>query len=158
MSDEAMWFGAGARGLQPRQQLARRTDGMVHLAESLKMAAALTRGLKGSPSLYRVHPADQPQATDNPGDFVCQGATVVAEVESPNWRNDELWPLVSAAKWPDGSPMYNEDAFITDPPGFPASEHTLKVLAGIKSKRYLLPAQVMWEVHEACHGLWGHGW
>ena len=153
-----MWFSAGAQGLQHLQQVERRTDGMVHLADSLKMAVAHTRGLKGCPSLYRVDPVDQPQATDNPGDFVCHDATVVAEVQSPNWRNDELWPLVSATKWPDGSPMYNEDAFITDPPGFPASENALSVLAGIKAKQYLLPAEVMWEVHEATHGLWGHGW
>jgi hypothetical protein len=158
MSDEAMWFSAGAQGLQRLQQLERRPDGMVHLADSLKMAVAHTRGLKGCPCLYRVDPIDQPKATDNPGDFVCYDATVVAEVESPNWRNDELWPLVSATKWRDGSPMYNEDASITDPPGFPASENARNLLAAVKARRYLLPAQVMREVRDAAQGPWGYSW
>ena len=117
--------GRGTRGSGrlwvPSRQVGRRPDGMVHLADSLKMAVALRRGFEGGPSLYRVDPIGQPQATDNPGDFVCYDATVIAEVQSPKWGNDELWPLVSATKWPDGSPMYNEDASITDPPGFPAA-------------------------------------
>jgi hypothetical protein len=71
MSDEARWFSAGAPGLQQFQQVGRRPDGMVHLADSLKMAVAHTRVLEGGPCLYRVDPIDQPQATDNPGDFVC---------------------------------------------------------------------------------------
>lgn len=157
----------GAR-IEPPQHYAE-----LLVANSHKMAVAVWRYTPERLTYYRVrvHEDPTPAAQDLPGLFRTFMATVIERVHDgsgftyeegpppgPRWSDQDLWPFVKTAQWPDGRPMYDEQAHITDPPNVPDHEVARLLVQGLKEQQYRLPAFVNYHLDTIRRGLYGRGW
>lgn len=70
-------------------------------------------------------------------------------------RTREDWLPYAATTWDDGSPMYDNDGYMTDPPHFSKAEDSQAALRAIKRAQYLLPDEVRDNLGRAERGLFG---
>ena len=137
MVEDAKWFTGDKPGKQPGDKIGRSN---IYVATDLRVAVGYFR--HSALGLYQVEPLRAPVASDfTPGLSITNAATVVAAVDDPGWPTDELWQFVSGACWLGAIPMYDEDGYVTRPPGYPKTEEAESVIKALMGRQHLLPAQ-----------------
>ncbi|MCA2244754.1 hypothetical protein JF781_20550 [Mycobacterium sp. WUMAC-067] len=147
--------------------------GELLIANSHKMAVAVWRYTPERLTYYRVQVYDEPIPAEDglPGLFRCLAAKVIGRVHDgsgyiyeegyprgPRWSDEELWPFVKMAQWPNGEPMYDEQAHITDPPGVPSHEFAQRLVRDLRKQQYSLPGFVKHHLDAIRNGPFGNGW
>jgi hypothetical protein len=145
------------------------------IANSHELAVACWRYTLPPPALtyFRVQPhqvyeGEPTPVSEIPGLFRCHLVKIIGKVHDgtgaitggivggPHWPNENLWPLVNMTRWPDDSPMYDDQGYVINWPDSsrPDEQTMVKVL---RERQYLLPTFVKSQLEQIRPGRF-QGW
>ena len=142
----------------------------ICIADSHKLAIACWRYREPTPTYYRVQTysySGAPTAADEiPGLYLCSAAKVLGKVHNgegldggEKWTDEELWPYIGMARWPDGSRMYDEQGYLTNLPDMsPCFEGAQPLMEGLFQQRYRLPFFIKKNLENVSTFRFGHEW